>query len=136
MLIGHRRCFRVHGLSNVERALIYSYMQGAVYRRCNENPNDWFAARDLVGGRNYYWQGTPLIVVYNLFRQRHPNRTSRYAEKQAAKAIGHLLKRVIVDDKRTFMTRVQGLSRQYLWTGDEDNTITPMWLDWAWRHLR
>ena len=61
MLNGNKRCFKVNGLSPLERDLIYSYLQGAVYRRCNQDPNDWFAARDLVGEKNYYWQGTPLI---------------------------------------------------------------------------
>ena len=47
--------------------------------------------------------------------------------KQAAKAIGHMLKRVIVDDKRTFDTCIKGRVRHYKWTGAEDNTKTPKW---------
>lgn len=127
MLNGNKRCFKVNGLSPIERDLIYSYLQGAVYRRCNQDPNDWFAARDLVGEKNYYWQGTPLIVVYEHFRAANLNKSSRYAVKQAAKAIGHMLKRVIVDDKRTFDTCIKGRVRHYKWTGAEDNTKTPKW---------
>lgn len=127
MLNGNKRCFTIKGLNSWERDLIYAYLQGAVYRRCNENPNDWFAARDLVGGKNYYWQGTPLIVVYERFRKANPPKSSEYAEDMAAKAIGHMLKRVIVDDKRTFDTQVKNLVRHYKWTGAENNSITPKW---------
>lgn len=127
MLNGNKRCFKVQGINPLERDLIYACLQGAVYRRCNENPNDWFAARDLVGGKNYYWQGTPLIVVYEQFRKANPNKSSEYAEEMAAKAIGHMLKRVIVDDKRTFDMRKQDMVNQYIWTGSEDNSITPKW---------
>lgn len=37
------------------------------------------------------------------------------------------LERVIVDDKRTFDTRIMGRVRHYKWTGAEDNTKTPNW---------
>lgn len=72
-------------------------------------------------------RGTPLIVVYEHFRAANPNKSSRYAVKKAAKAIGHLLKRVIVDDKRTFDTCKIGRVRNYKWTGAENNTMTPNW---------
>lgn len=25
---------------------------------------DWFSLRDLMGGENFYWQGTPLYALY------------------------------------------------------------------------
>ncbi len=127
MLNGNKRCFKVNGLSPLERDLIYAYLQGAVYRRCNQEPNDWFAAKHLVGEQNHQWEGTPLIVVYEHYRATNPNKSKRYAEKQAAKAIGHMLKRVIVDDKRTFDTSIRARVRHYKWTGAEDNTKTPNW---------
>lgn len=129
MLNGNNRCFKVHGLNEAERLLIYAFLQGAVYRRCNEQKtNDWFAARDLVGDRNDQWQGTPLIVVYNRFRRAYPHRDEAYAEKQAGKTIGHMLKRVIVDDKRTFETSIREQVRHYKWTGEEDKAHKTHWL--------
>ena len=113
MLNGNTRCFQVKGLNPLERDLIYAYLQGAAFRRCNEKPNDWFAARDLVGGENDKWQGAPLIVGYERFRREHPSKSTGYAEDKAAKAIGHMLKRMIVDDKRTFDTQVKEMVRHY-----------------------
>ncbi|MBO6306304.1 MAG: hypothetical protein J6M55_02230, partial [Paludibacteraceae bacterium] len=80
-----------------------------------------------VGEHNHQWEGTPLIVVYEHFRAANTNKSKSYAEKQAAKAIGHMLKRVIVDDKRTFDTRIIARVRHYKWTGAENNTKTPNW---------
>lgn len=81
-----------------------------------------------MGGKNYYWQGTPLIVVYERFRKANPQKSSEYAEDMAAKTIGHMLKRVIVDDKRTFDMRKQDIVNKYKWKGAENNSITPTWL--------
>ena len=44
-----------------------AFLQGAVYCWCKNRKDDWFAARDLLGGNNYYWQGTPLIPLYDYY---------------------------------------------------------------------
>jgi hypothetical protein len=76
-----------------------------------------FAARDLVGGENFEWQGTPLIVLY----EKHINlgKTNESAIEDAGKDLGWLLKAVLVDDKRHFEAGRSGLSAGYRWVGNE-----------------
>ena len=99
----------VSGLSKEEKSAIYSFLQGAVYCWCNNNPNKWFSMRDFMGGTNFYWQGTPL---YRLFEKTDD-------VKAAGKAAGWLLKKVIERDKRHFETKKEELIRKYKWVGDE-----------------
>ena len=49
MLNGNKRCFKVNGLSPLERDLIYAYLQGAVYRRCNQDKSR------MTGSRRSTW---------------------------------------------------------------------------------
>ena len=58
---------RVHGLSDEQLRLMKAFLQGAVYCWCKNRKDEWFAARDLLGGDNYYWQGTPLIQLYDYY---------------------------------------------------------------------
>ena len=62
MLIGNSRHNRYDWLNPLDEALICAFLQGAVYAWCEQHGTDAFAARDFVGDKNYYWQGTPLIV--------------------------------------------------------------------------
>ena len=50
--------------------------------------------RDLMGEENYYWQGTPMFVLF----QKHEKSCSDPV-KMAGKESGWLLKRVINNDK-------------------------------------
>jgi len=88
---------------------IYSFLQGAVYCWCNNNPNKWFSMRDFMGGTNSYWQGTPLMALY----EKHKD------VKAAGQDAGKLLKKVINDDKRHFKTKKEERIRKYKWVGDE-----------------
>ena len=101
----------VHGISEEQKQRISDFLQGAVYCWCKNRKDEWFAARDLLGGDNYYWQNTPMFALYE---------KSENIE-QAGKDAGWLLKKVIADDKRGFETKKEGLVRQYHWNGDEDN---------------
>jgi hypothetical protein len=38
-------------------------LQGAVYFWCKNRKNEWFAARDVLGGDNYYWQSAPMYLL-------------------------------------------------------------------------
>lgn len=77
-----------------------------------------FAARDLLGGANYYWQGTPLMPLYDYYLE-HSDGDDEYAVREAGRAAGNLLKRVLIEDsKRTYETR-QGYTREYRWVGPE-----------------
>lgn len=31
---------------------------------CKNRKNGWFSLRDLIGGDNFYWNGTPLLELY------------------------------------------------------------------------
>ena len=99
----------VNGLSKEEKNAIYSFLQGAVYCWCNNNPNKWFSMRDFMGGANFYWEGTPLIALYEMYKD----------ETAAGQAAGRLLKFVIDKDKRHFETKKEELIRKYKWIGDE-----------------
>jgi len=76
-----------------------------------------FAARDLVGGENFEWEGTPLVVLY----QKHIDlgKTDEAAISDAAKDLGWLLKAVLHEDKRHFEVGKSGLTAGYRWVGNE-----------------
>ena len=44
-----------------------AFLQGAVYCWCKNRKDEWFAARDLLGGDNYYWQSSPLMPLYDYY---------------------------------------------------------------------
>ena len=121
MIIGISTYKGVNGFTDRQMALMRAYLQGAVYCWCKNCKDEWFAARDLIGGNNYYWQGTPLIDLFEYYLDgRNDDASIRYAVEEAGKAAGRLLKGILIEDKRTFETR-EGFTREYHWTGDEDN---------------
>lgn len=108
----------VYEITDVEKKGIIHFLQGAIYCWCKNRPNEWFSMRDLMGGDNYYWQGTPLLPLY----EKHENKGKGWESsvKDAGKDSGWLLKRVISDDKRTFETKKEELIRKYRWIGNEE----------------
>ena len=60
MVIGLTTYKSVNGFTDEQLNLMRAFLQGAVYCWCKNRKDEWFAARDLLGGDNYYWQGTPL----------------------------------------------------------------------------
>lgn len=107
----------VYGITDIETKRIIDFLQGSVYCWCKNQPEKWFSMRDLMGGDNYYWQGTPLLVLY----QKHENMGKEWqsAVAGAGKDSGWLLKRVIHDDKRKFETKKDELIRKYHWIKTE-----------------
>lgn len=103
----------VTGISDQENQRIRDFLQGAVYCWCKNRNNEWFALRDLMGGPNFDWSATPMIVLY----EKHINsgKPQDQAIADAAKDGGWLLKRVINDDDRAFETIVEELTRKYRW---------------------
>lgn len=81
--------------------------------------DEWFAARDHLGGDNYYWQGTLLMPLYDYYLNGNEDNHD-YAVEEAGKAAGRLLKEVLINGKRTFETE-EGYTRMYRWTGAEEN---------------
>jgi len=110
----------VHGLEENDLKLMRAYLLGAVQVWCRDRKGEWFAARDLLGGPNFYWQGTPLIELFKYYKQFGED---DYAITQAGRAAGRLLKRVLIEDeKRTYETR-QGYTREYRWVDEENLDI-------------
>lgn len=93
----------VRVLTASQREFIKSYLQGAVYCWCNTKGEEWFAARDFLGGDNYFWESTPVCVLYDHFMQ-SSDEDHDYAFNEAAKSAGRLLKQVHAEDARTFDT--------------------------------
>ena len=89
-------------ISKEEKERIICFIQGAVYSFCKNNYDDGkrkaFAARDLFGGVNNDWGGTPLQVLYNC----HANNNADNPENLAGKDVGWLLLEVINNDSRKF----------------------------------
>lgn len=103
----------VYDITEEEKNKIYYFLQGAVYCWCKNRPNEWFSMRELMGGANYFWQETPLFVLY----EKHiaKGKEEDEAIEGAAKDSGWLLKQVISQDKREFETKVENLTRNYRW---------------------
>src|SRR4051794_17787434 len=112
-LRGNSRLYRVRGLAPAQRRRILDFLQGAVYCWCTSRPAEWFSLRDLMGGVNYFWQGTPLVTLYD--NHIAAGRRSPVAVDRAGKEGGWLLKDVIVNDSRIFDTRLAFRIRQYRW---------------------
>ena len=119
MVIGLTTYKRVHGFSEEQLRLMRAFLQGAVYCWCKNRKDEWFTARDLLGGDNYFWQGTPLYALYTHYLEGNIENHD-YAVEEAGKAAGRLLMEVLINDKRTFATE-EGYTRRYRWTGEEDN---------------
>ena len=111
MLVEESEIREVHGITDEQRQRILDYLQGAVYCWCKNRKDKWFAARDLLGGDNFYWEGTPMFALYEKSKD----------VEQAGKDAGWLLKKMLNDDKRTFKSSEDGRSKIYLWTGQENN---------------
>jgi hypothetical protein len=106
----------VGGLSPDQRSAIVNFLQGAVYCWCKNRRGDWFSLRDLMGGDNFFWEGTPLYTLFEKYEH-----TSQNPTKQAGQDGGRLLKAVIDSDRRNFETREEHMIREYLWVPENNN---------------
>lgn len=105
MLIGNEHVLRdVKGLDSIKKDRIICFMQGAIYSWVKNRKGEWFAIRDLVGGDNYYWEGTPLENLW-LKQTEILGITGEKAIEGAAKDLGWITKKLLHDDKRTFETK-------------------------------
>ena len=113
MLQNKSKVYEVTGISNEEKERIMSFLQGAVYCWCNNRKDEWFSLRDFLGGGNYYWQGTPLEVLFD----KHINKGKSLKDsiKDAGKDAGMILKKIIDTDERLFETKKDEQVNKYLW---------------------
>ena len=79
--------------------IIKAYIKGCVYSFCNSNKlnggSDWFAAHNLFGEENYYWQ-PPIKAIWTY------HKSIAKSDKSACSAAGHdigwLLKQILLED--------------------------------------
>ena len=106
----------VHGISDDKKVAIKTFMQGAVYCWVKNRKGEQFAVRDLMGGENFEWEGTPLYALY----EKHIGKGKSVEDAVAAAAIdlGWLVKATLVADKRNFEA-VKDFVNIYRWVGNE-----------------
>jgi len=107
----------VRGVSDAEIQRMCDFLYGAVRARCKDFEDAQFAARDLLGGANYFWEGTPMAVLFEKYVEEGCSHED--AVKRAGQSAGKLLKRVLIDDpNRTYVIGDAGLAAGYTWRGD------------------
>jgi hypothetical protein len=99
----------VTGITEEQKRRIFDFLQGALYCWCKNRKDEWFSLRDLMGGDNYHWEGTPLNPLY----EKHLPAPD--AVERAGKDGGWLLKRVIDEDDRKFETKKEEVISKYRW---------------------
>lgn len=107
----------VYGITDTEKSLIKAFMQGAVYCWVKNRMGEPFAVRDLMGGENFEWSGTPLYALY--LKHINSGKNDDAAIEDAAKDLGWLTKTVLSEDKRHFEAGKAGLVSSYRWVGNE-----------------
>lgn len=101
----------VSGISEKQESEIYSFLQGTVYCWCKNLGDKEFALRDLMGGENFQWNGTPLSVLWEKQKKLGANDPVKSAGIDA----GWILKKVILNDKRNFEVREREMTNKYKW---------------------
>ncbi len=116
-LLNNTKLRNVPGILPEQKLSIKSFMRGAIYAWIRDRPGQVFAVRDLVGGPNWDWSGTPL---YDLFDRHHTaGKNNASAMKRAAIDLGWLVKSVLAEDKRSFLSTKAGRANGYSWIGNE-----------------
>lgn len=100
----------VSGINANQKKEIINFLQGNVYSWCKNNNNKWFSLKDLMGGVNFEWEGTPLYVLW----EKHNSKGSNDPVKSAGKDAGWLLKYTLQIDKRNFKRKKGFTSAEYL----------------------
>ena len=107
----HRQKNIVAKIDARQEERIKDFIQGSVYSFCKNSSSNQFAARDLFGGTNRNWEGTPLQVLYNW----HEQNESSNPQKMAAKDLGWLLLKVLRDDPNREFKPIKGYTLKYEW---------------------
>jgi len=117
VLIENSKLRRNFGVNENDLIAIQHFLQGSVYCWVKNRSGEIFALRDLMGGSNFDWKGTPLYCLY----EKHiaSGKDSDAAIKEAGKDLGGILKIVLKEDKRTYETHEKDMSKGYRWVGSE-----------------
>lgn len=103
------------GIPEDDLMKIKAFLQGSVYCWIKNKKGEIFAGRDLMGGENFYWEGTPLMALFEKHKKLGKNNNDAVAE--AGKDMGWILKLVLHEDKRTFESCDAGMAKGYKWDG-------------------
>ena len=101
MLISKGKIRKIHSISESQAQEIKNYLQGAI--RCHDKVAacKWFSLRDLMGGENFDWNGTPMQDLFKAYR---------------GQSAGWLLKAAIEEDPcRRYETKKEAFTRMYRW---------------------
>lgn len=111
------RAGSIRGVPDADIQRMLDFLQGAVRARCADCEGLQFAARNLLGGANYFWEGTPMEVLFTKYIAE--GYSTEAAIEEAGKSAGHLLKRVLIEDNnRTYRLGDAGMANGYTWLGD------------------
>ena len=92
---------QVSNLTAKDEKAILNFLQGAVRAYCKSSKNGWFGLRDLMGGQNNDWGGTPMQILFD--RHKTSGASETEAKRKAGMEGGHLLKRMLHEDSsRTY----------------------------------
>lgn len=83
MIINDSSYKNVGGFTDDDTREMRAFLLGAVHVWCRDRHGEWFAARDLLGGANFFWQGTPLIALYDHYLQKAMVTVTMLCNKQA-----------------------------------------------------
>lgn len=121
MLNGNSNCTIPNYLTKNEIKEICAFFQGAVHTWCAINGSAKFAAKNFIGGINYYWEGTPLYKLY----KHYESEGYEDPETKAGLDAGSLLKKTLLDDKRNFVQYKKSEGKKdinyYKWDGNTGN---------------
>ncbi|MGI9250131.1 MAG: hypothetical protein ACR2PR_02890 [Pseudohongiellaceae bacterium] len=105
-------------VNKADEKAIGCFLQGAVYCWCDTKGKAKFTAPTFVGGKNWHWGGTPLMKIYEYHLKKQKSHGKAY--KKAGIDAGHLLKKVLIKDRRRFDRKTgSGYERnaKYAWDG-------------------
>ena len=107
----------VRGIPKERLDEMIAQLKGLVVGYCTSNPHRQFSIRDILGGENLVWYGTPLQCLYDKHIQEGKSHVDAIAA--TGQDAGRLLKRAIIElDGRTFVMGDAGRATGYTWKGD------------------
>lgn len=117
----------INSLPEDDQTKARAYIQGAVYCWCKNQSDNIFAVRDLFGGDNTDWGGTPLQPIYDhhcqSVKDHSPDLDGDELHRKAAEAaaidVGWLTKSVLQDDRRNFESSDAGRAKGYRWVDND-----------------
>ncbi|MEG1301270.1 MAG: hypothetical protein RSC93_11255 [Erysipelotrichaceae bacterium] len=105
-------------ISKKEQNLMLEYIQNVLNDYTAEKYDKPFSVEKLFGGQNNDWHGTPLQLLYD----KHVENNAKDPYKMAAIDAGHLLKKVLREDKcKYYESSSNGHAKEYWGIKEEKN---------------